>query len=317
MTETAPINTRIARVDPRTLKLLDLNARYMRHETFARLVENIRNDGGLTGNTPFAWLIHNDATRLPVATGKEDENYDRIYEVLSGNHRVRAAIAAGLPEIDVCLTDDYLPPDRRNAIQLSHNAINGEDDPATLKTIYESISAPEMRIYSGLDDKTLKLLDAVTVAPMSEASLQFQNISLTFLPNEAELVQEAFDQARKQAAGAKGFWLARWADYDRTMDALEMASQAHGVKNTATSLMLILDVFGRHLTDLSEGYITDDEHPRKGARVPIQTVLGRADIPSGTAAKLRKALAKIDSADPVGALDKLIDTAVQAAQEKA
>ena len=47
------INTRIVRLDPNTLKLLDLNARYMRHETFARLVENIRQDGGLTGNTPF------------------------------------------------------------------------------------------------------------------------------------------------------------------------------------------------------------------------------------------------------------------------
>lgn len=313
MTDPQPISTRIERMDPRRLKLLDLNARYMRHETFARLVDNIRKDGGLTGNTPFAWRIHDDTTRQPLTDASEEG----AYLVLSGNHRVRGAIAAGLTEMDVCLSDDYLPPDRRSAIQLSHNAIAGEDDPATLKTIYESISAPEMRIYSGLDDKTLKLLDAVTVAPMSEAALQFQNISLTFLPDEAALVAETFDQARKAASGSKGFWLTRWADYDRAMDALEMASQAHGVKNTATSLMIILDVFSRHLTDLAEGYITDDDQPRKGARVPIQTVLGRQDIPSGTAAKLRKALTKIDAADPVGALDKLIDAASQGAQEKA
>ena len=303
-----PISTRIERRAPEGLKLLDLNARYMRHETFARLVDNIRTDGGLTGNTPFAWLVHDDTTQQPL--GKEGENYEPIYEVLSGNHRVKASIAAGLTEIDICLTDDYLPPDRRAAIQLSHNAISGEDDPATLKTIYEGISDTEMRIYSGLDDKTLKLLDEVTVAPMSEAALTFQTVSMTFLPDEAAIVQEAFDQARKQAAGAKGHWLARWSDYDRTMDALEMASQAYGVKNTATALMIVMDVFSRHLTDLSEGYITADEQPRqKGQRVPIQTVLGRQDIPSGTAAKLRKALNKIDAADPVGALDKLIDAA--------
>ena len=301
-----PIATRIERRTPDSLKLLDLNARYMRHETFARLVENIRADGGLTGNTPFAWRVYDDTTRQPVSDGEGKP----VYEVLSGNHRVKASMAAGLPEIDVCLTDDYLPPDRRAAIQLSHNAISGEDDPATLKTIYEGISDAEMRIYSGLDDKTLKLLDEVTVAPLSEAALQFQTISLTFLPDEAALVEEAFEKAKKMASGAKGHWLARWADYDKAMDSLEIAGQSHGVKNTATSLMIILDVFSRHLTDLTEGYILADEQPRqKGQRVPIVTVLGRGDIPAGTAAKLRKALNKLNAADPVAALDALIEAA--------
>lgn len=301
-----PITTRIVRLDPNSLKLLDLNARYMRHETFARLVDNIRQDGGLTGNTPFAWRLHDDTTRLPLGETP-------VYEVLSGNHRVKASIAAGLAEIDVCLTDDYLSPDRRAAIQLSHNAISGEDDPATLKLIYENISNTEMRIYTGLDDKTLKLLDDVSIAPMSEAALQFQTISLTFLPDEAELVAEAFEKARKQASGAKGHWLARWGDYDKTMDSLEISGQSYGVKNTATALMIILEVFSRHLTDLSEGYILADEQPRqKGQRVPIQTVLGRQDIPVGTAAKLRKALTKLNAADPVAALDALIDAAAKA-----
>lgn len=305
------INTRIVRVDPKTLKLLDLNARYMRHETFARLVQNIRQDGGLTGNTPFAWLLHDDATQLPIS----DTQGAGQYLVLSGNHRVKGAIAAEVSEIDICLTDDYLPPDRRAAIQLSHNAISGEDDPATLKLIYENISAPEMRLYSGLDDKTLKLLEDVTVAPMSEAALTFQTISMTFLPDEAAIVQEAFDQARKQAAGAKGHWLARWADYDRAMDALEAAGQAYNVKNTATSLMIVLDIFSRHLTDLAEGYIGVDDQPKqKGQRVPIITVLGRGDIPASTAAKLRKALNKIDSSDPISAFDKLIDAAAAKAE---
>jgi hypothetical protein len=172
-----------------------------------------------------------------------------------------------------------------------------------------------MRIYTGLDDKTLKLLEDVTVAPLSEAALTFQTISPTFLPDEAALVAEAFEKARKQASGAKAHWLARWADYDNAMDSLEIAGQSYGVKNTATALMLVLDVFSRHLTDLAEGYIMADEQPRqKGQRVPIVTVLGRGDIPAGTAAKLRKALNKIDSADPVAALEKLIDAATKAAE---
>jgi hypothetical protein len=166
-----------------------------------------------------------------------------------------------------------------------------------------------MRIYTGLDDKALKLLDDVTIAPMSEAALQFQTISLTFLPDEAELVAKAFELARKQASDAKAHWLARWSNYDQAMDSFEIAGQSYGVKNTATALMIVLDIFSRHLTDLAEGYITSDEQPRqKAQRVPIQTVLGRQDIPAGTAAKLRKALTKLD-ADPVAALDKLIEAA--------
>ena len=39
-------------IDPREIKLLETNARYMKHEEFNRLVENIRRDGKLT-STPF------------------------------------------------------------------------------------------------------------------------------------------------------------------------------------------------------------------------------------------------------------------------
>lgn len=194
------INTRTIKVDPRSLKLLDVNARYMRHEVFARLVDNLRRDGTLTGNTPFAWRIHDDDTRLPVGEG---------YLVLSGNHRVKASIEAGLSEIEVTITDDYLAPDRRKSIQLSHNALAGEDDPATLKLIYQSIQDVDLRLYTGLDDKQLDLMTNVTVAALSEASLDFQTIALTFLPHEVEQVLAVWERARKAAAGAKGHWLTR------------------------------------------------------------------------------------------------------------
>lgn len=290
-----PINTRIVRIDPRTLKLLDLNARYMRHEVFARLVENVRRDGGLTGQTPFAWLLHDDTTRQPVA--------DAPYEVISGNHRVKAAIAADLPEIDVTVTDDYLTPDRRRAIQLSHNALIGEDDPATLKLIYDSIGDARLRLYTGLDDQTLKLLDGASVIPISEATLQFQTIALTFLPHELDQLAAVWEQARKFAS-AKGYWLARWGDYDRALDALEATGQAYNVKNTATSLMIVLDIFYRHLDDLTEGYLDAEGQPTGKHDVPLASVFGSLTLPAKTAARLKKALA---GEDKHAALEKLLD----------
>lgn len=76
----AGITTRIERMDPKALKLLERNARFMRQETYARLVDNVRRDGRLT-SVPFA-------IREP----------DGRYLVLSGNHRTMAAIDAGLEE---------------------------------------------------------------------------------------------------------------------------------------------------------------------------------------------------------------------------
>lgn len=79
------MQTKVIHVDPKTLKLLEMNARFMRHEEFQRLVANVKKDGQLT-SAPFA-----------------ARNADGTYEVLSGNHRVQAAIAAGVESIPASL----------------------------------------------------------------------------------------------------------------------------------------------------------------------------------------------------------------------
>lgn len=279
------MQTRVIKIDPRRIKLLDLNAHFMRFEVFQQLVANVHSDEALT-SVPFAWHLQDDQTKAR----QYHEDGSPIYEVLSGNHRVKAAISAGLTEIDVMITDDYLTPDRRVAIQLSHNAIFGEDDPATLKTLFMSIQQPAMKLYAGLDDKTLKLLDDVTVGSLSEANLTFQTISMAFLPEEIEIVNEAWDAAKRAAANAKGYWLVNMAAYDKVMNAIEATSTSHNIKNVATCMMLVLDIFARHIDELAEGwYDTERQSAKKNAKlVPISTVLGDDLIPAATAANLKR-----------------------------
>src|SRR4051794_17396228 len=107
----------------------------MRHEQYQQLVANIRRDEGLT-STPFVW--------------HDVEADERI--VLSGNHRVKAAVEAGLEEVHWLETSDPLTEGQRLGIQLSHNAIVGEDDLSILKTLYEKIDELDWREYAGLDD---------------------------------------------------------------------------------------------------------------------------------------------------------------------
>ncbi|MFF3665441.1 ParB/RepB/Spo0J family partition protein [Microtetraspora malaysiensis] len=273
MTETpARLRPRVETVDPRTLKLLDVNARYMRKEEFDRLVANIRADGCLT-STPLVW---NDA-----------ENGYR--EVLSGNHRVQASIEAELDEIDVMVIDQYLTKQQRIAMQLSHNSIAGEDDPATLKHLYEQLDDVDWRAYSGLDDADLALLAEVQPEGLSEANLDFATVQLIFLPAELDAARKALDEAR---VGQDVTWLAARADYEPTLDTLASTHAAHKVGNVATALHAILAIAERHLTDLQEGYTSPEGDPLHTGLVGLETVLGARTLPAPAAVTINKAIAR-------------------------
>jgi hypothetical protein len=218
---------------PRTLTRLPVNAWFMRQEEYQRLVANIRRDGCLTS--------------LPLIYAGEGEYAEDHELVLSGNHRTNAAVDADLPRIKCELIEARLPKDRLIALQLAHNAIAGEDDPATLKQLYDEIENIDWRSYAGLDDKELDLLNQVSLEGISEANLNFQTINLLFLPHEADEAKAAFEQAGRYGDAT---WLAAYRDYTTTLDALASAHVAHKVGNVATALGIVIAVFERHLTDL-------------------------------------------------------------------
>jgi hypothetical protein len=100
---------------PGELKLLEKNARYMKAEQFQSLVENIKKDGNLSS--------------LPLCYREKDGKL----RVLSGNHRVMAARKAEVESVLVMVLGDEKDADEQMAIQLSHNAIAGQDDLVILK----------------------------------------------------------------------------------------------------------------------------------------------------------------------------------------
>ncbi|MGI5401900.1 ParB/Srx family N-terminal domain-containing protein [Streptomyces sp. CA-135486] len=281
---TQPIKPRMVEGDPRELTLLDVNARFMRHEQFQRLVENIRQDGALT-STPLVW---NDA-----------ENSRRI--VLSGNHRTKAAIEARVERIWWMEITEPLPRQRQIALQLSHNAITGEDDPATLKALYEELEDVSMRLYSGLDDKTLELLEEVTVPSLAEANLDFATVQIVFLPDEKETAEKALESARK-AASPDARWLARIDQYERVLDALDTTKGAHNIGNVAAAFAIILTIVERHLGELAEGwYDPDEQAPRRKGTAPIETLLGTRTMPADAAAVVQRAIDRMEKEAEIGA----------------
>ncbi|WP_181811065.1 ParB N-terminal domain-containing protein [Streptomyces ipomoeae] len=259
--------------DPRDLTLLDINARYLPHEQFRQLVDNIKRDGCLT-STPLVW---NDSD-----TGR------RI--VLSGNHRTMAAIEAGLSRIGWLEITEPLPRQRQIALQLSHNAIAGQDDPAILKELYDELEAVEWRQYSGLDDKALELLEQVDVTGLGEANLDFATVQVVFLPDELEHAEAAIDAAKATAA-ADARWVAGLDQYEAVLDAIETSRAAYKIGNVATALGVILAVFEAHLGDLADGWYDADtrQASRKGT-APVESIFGTREIPTDTAAAVRVAI---------------------------
>ena len=226
----APTSVRMAVVPIAQCDFLEKNARFMRAEQYRQLVENIRRDGCLT-SVPFA-----------IKQG------DR-YKILSGNHRVKAAQDAGLTDIPVLYTDQELTHAQQVAIQLSHNAIAGQDDMAILRELYDEINDVALKEYSGLDDVVLGRMNPPNLDPLSESHLEYRVVSVCFLPEEVERAEKLFDKVMEQTTG-DATWVNRRADYDRMLDALTIAKAQAGVKNTATAFGLLLDLAEKHLEEI-------------------------------------------------------------------
>lgn len=226
----SPTSVRMAIVPIASCDFLEKNARFMRAEQYRLLVDNIRADGCLT-SVPFA-----------IRSGER-------YKILSGNHRVKAAQDAGLTEISILYTDQDLSHQKQVAIQLSHNAIAGQDDLAILRELYDEIADVTLKAYSGIDDVVLGRMEPPDLDPLSEKGLEYRIVSIAFLPEEVERAEAVFAKVLEQATGDVT-WVNRRAEYDRFLDALTIAKAQAGVKNTATAFGLLLDLVEKHLEEI-------------------------------------------------------------------
>lgn len=273
---------KLALVDPASLKELDKNAHFMTHEMFQNLVKNIERDGALA-SVPFCWY---DGER---------------FHVLSGNHRVKAAVAAGVARILILYDDRPLSRQERVAIQLSHNAINGKDDPALLKELWAEIDDLSLKYYAGLDDKQLEQLADAQLQGMREAVLDYRSLMFLFLPEEVERLESAFQRAVESTVCEEAI-LAPLADFSRLVDALDKTKASYATKNHAVALSIVLDVFEQNLTDLQPGWYQEGQARHKG-HVPLATVFGTDKVPASVACLLRESCVKLKESGLVETAD--------------
>ena len=120
-------------------------------------------------------------------------------EVLSGNHRVQAAVEAGVPVILVLTILQDLSKSEQIAIQLSHNALVGQDDQGILAALWADIEELEAKLYAGLSSEALKEIKEVKLVTLSTPHVATKSRRLRLHRVRAGVPGRGFGRARPRA----------------------------------------------------------------------------------------------------------------------
>lgn len=216
--------------DYRILKHQAVKARFMTAAQFAQLSSNIRIDGCVTS----ALLCYRDPE-----TGET--------EIVSGSERCKAAIAAEVFKGPVIIITTPLTMQRLRALQLSHNAVTGQDDAATLAEMYSGLDLGA-KTYSGLDDSVLGAAAKVQLSGLS-VTVRYRELNLFFLGEDAAAVEHGIARIEK-AARNKAAYVAAYQDFDDLFDLMVRAKTKFETFNSGITMRLLIDLATAKLDEL-------------------------------------------------------------------
>lgn len=212
------------------LRERDKNARIMTQFKFDRLAENVKANGGLYES-------------LPLVTPIENKGGNPEFLIISGHHRIRAARSANLTEIHVIVIERKLKKDEIIAKQLSHNALNGEDDPNVLKELYLEIEEINFRIDSGLTDHEVNVEMSPVKINDIQIELDYELINILFLPRQTKKLEEIFayiDANQKETV--KTTMIADKADFERFAEQAREIHKRDNIINVSAIVARMIEI---------------------------------------------------------------------------
>lgn len=233
----------LAWVDPeKDCELLERNARYMTKEQQNRLTENVRGDGFLS-QLPFGILLE---------SGK--------YKIISGNHRIKSAVKAKLPRVLILFgTQEMFDEQRQLALQLSHNAISGQDDLSILQELYSSLKDLDLKAYSGIDEKELFAYKSLDFSGISEQDIALNEVNFVFCDVNHEHVEKILDKLADRPLNPEKDALVV-GDIDRFIDLMTRVKKKLNIKNRSVALLAMCRICEAYLEATGE-----EEHAANAA----------------------------------------------------
>jgi len=170
----------IWRVSPQAVREQEKNARVQAHTTFTGLTRNIKTRGALE-SLPF---VHRDGD---------------TFWLISGHHRVRAAIAAELPSIIVLADPRPMTRSELVAKQIAHNALQGRDDPGMLLQLVSEIQDVGAMLEASINVDDLRKLTQVNAqVPDIKADFDWKTLVFAFLPTQLKDLEALCDEVKGQ-----------------------------------------------------------------------------------------------------------------------
>ncbi len=206
----------------RDIQEAEINPQIMGEDDFKRLVKNIKKDGVLT------------SAPLVMKSGNN-------YRCISGHHRIRAALKAGIHKT-TCAIIEETDISTRLRLQLVHNDIHGEPDQEIVKQLQAKITEEDLSLCDVLIEQARQEETTIDVEVP-----QFKYVNICLLPES----KEAFVQMMDFLNDDSEKYLIEKPEYEHLKDLLTLAFRA-GYKTPARAFRKFMDIIDEHRDEIGE-----------------------------------------------------------------
>jgi len=199
----------------RNIKESEINPQQMTAADFDRLVKNIERDGALSS--------------VPLIEEKNGE-----YICISGHHRIKAAIKAGLSE-GKCLVAKDIDESTRTRLQLAHNDIHGTPDQELVTLLSKKLTDIDISL---IDTKDIE--QKVAEAEQVEVKVpEFRYINICLTDQSREDLVDMIMSLEKKSDDIN--WLVTQEQYAKVIDLIGYAFD-HNFKTPGQAFGKFLDI---------------------------------------------------------------------------
>ncbi len=206
---------------------LEKNAHFMTKDIQDRLTENIKQDGFLS--------------QLPFCMRRKE---DGKFVVLSGNHRLKSAIKAGLDYILVLFIEE-VSKDVQIAYTLSHNALVGKDDVQMLKEIYNEIESIEAREFTGLNGLKFIDVEKIPTASINDGDIELTEMKFLFVESKRHDVEGVLKELEKHDLTQTSALV--YGSFEEYIKVATAVKKAYDIKSNTVAFSKMVEICKEHL----------------------------------------------------------------------
>lgn len=253
----------VASIPTSHIKEQDINARVMKDDMYKQLVTNIGKRGQLE-SLPFCALT------------------DKV-EIVSGHHRVRASKDAQIKDIPILLDMSGLNRSQIASKQLSHNAINGFDDKATMREIAKIMDNVDDILDSFVAKDVLdEQMETINKVLTPQIEFDWKNVVFTFLPHQIADMDNLISSLERNG---EYVYFAPREEYDRFIDATANVQKFANIKNMGATIHKMIDYAN---AELEEGGFNEEME-----YMTLASIFGNATVPKEEGLMIKDVFKKI------------------------